>query len=94
MKYLPRVDRSGILRRSGSVLLLEKVALKRAMEIEYASQQHQKRVAVECSNNWVAHSSRSSRVVESAWKEDKKRGLKGESFERIRGQSCRFWGDR
>ena len=35
-KYLPRIDRAGVLRRSGSVLILEKVALRRAMEKEYA----------------------------------------------------------
>ena len=36
MKYLPGVDRAGFLRRMGSVLTLDKVALKRAMERKYA----------------------------------------------------------
>ena len=31
MKYLPRVDRAGVLRRMGSVLTLDKVALRRAI---------------------------------------------------------------
>ena len=36
VKYLPRVGRAGVLRRMGSVLTLDKVALRRAMEKEYA----------------------------------------------------------
>ena len=61
MKYLLSVDRVGVLRRMGSVLTLDKVALRRAMERKYAGQRQQKGAAVECSNNGVAHSSRSSR---------------------------------
>ena len=61
MKYLPRIDRAGVLRGSGSVLILEKVALRRAMEKEYAGQRQRKKAAVECSNGEVVPSSRSSR---------------------------------
>ena len=43
VNYLPRVDRAGILRRSGSVLILEKVALRGAMERKYAGQQQRKK---------------------------------------------------
>ena len=35
VKYLPRVHRAGVLRCMGSVLTLDKVALKRMMEKEY-----------------------------------------------------------
>ena len=38
VKYLPSIDRGGILRRMGSVLMLDKVALRHAMEKEYAGQ--------------------------------------------------------
>ena len=61
MKYLPRVDKAGIFRRRGIVLILEKVALSRAKEREYASQQQGKRAVVEYTNSGVAHSSRFSR---------------------------------
>ena len=73
VKYLPRIDRAGALRRSGSVLILEKVALRRAMEKEYAGQQQRKKVAVECSNSGVAHSSRSSRGENRLERREKER---------------------
>ena len=57
VKYLPRVDRVGVLRRMGSVLTLDKVALRRAMEKEYIGQRQRKGAAIECSNSGVAHSS-------------------------------------
>ena len=38
VKYLTRVDRAGVLRWMGSVLTLDKVALRRAMEREYVGQ--------------------------------------------------------
>ena len=34
MKYLPRVDRAGVLRRMGSVLISDKVALRRMIDKE------------------------------------------------------------
>ena len=61
MKYLPRIDRAGVLRRMGSVLTLDKVALRREMEKEYIWQRQRKVTIVECSNSGFAHSSRSSR---------------------------------
>ena len=61
VNYLPRIDRAGVLRRSSSVLILEKVALRRAMEKEYAGQWQRKKVAVECSHSGIAHSSCFSR---------------------------------
>ena len=42
VKYVPRIDRARILRRMRSVLTLDKVALRRAMEREYAGQRQQK----------------------------------------------------
>ena len=59
-KYLPRVDKVGILRRSGSILILEKVVLRCAMEKEYIGQQQREKAVVKCSNSGVAHSSHSS----------------------------------
>ena len=41
----------------GSVLILDKVALRGVMDRKYASQLEQKGAAVECSNSGVAHSS-------------------------------------
>ena len=73
VKYLPRVDRAGVLRRMGSVLTLDKVALRRAMEREYAGQRQWKGAAVECSNSGVAHSSRSSRGGTRLERRDKER---------------------
>ena len=37
VEYLPRVVRAGVLRWMGSVLTLDKVALRRAMDRKYAS---------------------------------------------------------
>ena len=37
VKYLPRVNRAGVLRRMGSVLTLDKVALRCAMKRKYVS---------------------------------------------------------
>ena len=73
VKYLPRVDRAGVLRWMGSVLTLDKVALRRAMEREYAGQWQRKGAAVECSNSGVAHSSRSSRGGDRMERRDKER---------------------
>ena len=73
MKYLPRVDRAGVLRRMGSVLTLDKVALRRMMEKEYAGQRQRKGAAVECSNSGVAHSSHSSRGGNRLERRDKER---------------------
>ena len=61
MKYLPSVNRARVMRRMSSVLTLDKVALRSAMEKEYAGQRQRKGAAVECNNSGVAHSSRSSR---------------------------------
>ena len=36
VKYLPRVNIVGVLRQMGSTFILDKVALRRAMEKEYA----------------------------------------------------------
>ena len=76
MQYLPRIERARVLRRRGSVLILEKVALRRAMEKEYAGHLQRNKATVEYSNNGVAHSSRSSQV-ETAWEEDKKKEENG-----------------
>ena len=57
----------------GSVLTLDKVALRRMMEKEYAGQQQRKGAAVECSNKGVAHSSRSSRGGNRLERRDKER---------------------
>ena len=72
MKYLPRVDRVGVLRRMGSVLTLDKVALRHAMEKEYADQRQLKGATVECSSG-VAHSSRSSRGGNRLERRDRER---------------------
>ena len=61
------------------VLILEKVALKRAMEREDAGQRQQKRATVECSNSGVAHSSHSSRGGNSLEGRERERS-KRESF--------------
>ena len=73
VKYLPRVDRAGVLKRVGSVLTLDQVALRRAIEREYAGQRQRKGAAVECSNSGVAHSSRSSRGGDHPERRDKER---------------------
>ena len=92
VKYLPRVDRAGVLRRMGSVLTLDKVALRRVMEKEYTSQRQRKGAAVECSNSGVAHSSRSNRGGNRLERRDRERRKK-ESL-RDQRQSRRYWRDR
>ena len=76
MKYLPSIDRAGVLRRMGSILMLDKVALRRAMERQYTGQQQWKGAAVECSNSGVAHSPVPV-AVETAWKEEIKKEANG-----------------
>ena len=73
VKYLPRVDRAGVLRRMGSVLTLDKVTLRHAMEREYVGQQQRKGAAVECSNSGVAHCSHSSHGGNRLERRDKER---------------------
>ena len=58
MKYLHSVDRARVLRRSGSVLTLNMMALRKEMEKRNDSQRPPPKVAAECSNCGVAHSSR------------------------------------
>ena len=60
MKYLLRIDQTGVLRWIGSALILGKVALRHVMEKEYGGQRQRKKAAVECSNSGVAHSSHPS----------------------------------
>ena len=79
MKYLPSIDRARVLRRMGSVLMLDKVALRRAMERQYAGQRQQKGAAIKCSNSGVAHFSRSSRGGNCRERRERERS-KWESF--------------
>ena len=58
MKYLRSVDGARFLRRSGSVLTLKMVALRKEIEKRDTSQQQRPKVTVGCSNYGVAHSSR------------------------------------
>ena len=60
VKYLPRLDRAGIMRRCGSVLTVDMAALRQVKEKLLADQRQQqkKKVAVDCSNNEVTQSSR------------------------------------
>ena len=77
MKYLPTLDRVEVLRRSGFVLILEKVALNRAMDREFIGQREQKKATIEFSSNWAAHSSYSScggNRLESRERERRKTG--------------------
>ena len=64
MKYLPRLDRAGIMRRCGSVLTVDMAALRQVKEKLLADQRQQqkKKVAVDCSNNEVTQSSRPNRA--------------------------------
>ena len=57
----------------GSVLTLDKVALKRVMEKEYTGQRQRKGTSIECSNSGVAHSSRSSCGENCLKRRDKER---------------------
>ena len=59
MKYLPRLDRAGIMRRCGSVLTVDMEALQQVKQKLLADQRQQqkKKVAVDCSNNEVTQSS-------------------------------------
>ena len=63
MKYLPRLDRAGIMRRCGSVLTVDMAAPRQVKEKLLADQRQQqkKRVAVDCSNNEVTQFSRPNR---------------------------------
>ena len=55
VKYLPRLDRVGIMRRCGSVLTVDMAALRQVKEKLLADQRQQqkKKVVVDCSNNEV-----------------------------------------
>ena len=60
VKYLPRVDRAGLMRRCGSVLTVNMVALRQVKERRLADQRQQqkKKAVVDCSNSGVTQSSR------------------------------------
>ena len=64
MKYLPRLDRAGIMRRCGSVLTVDMAALGQVKEKSLADQRQQqkKKVAVDCISNEVTQSSRPHRA--------------------------------
>ena len=64
VKYLPRIDRAGIMRRCGSVLTIDMAALRKVKEKRIADQRQQqrKKAAIDCSNDGVTQSSRSNRV--------------------------------
>ena len=53
MKYLPRIDRAGIMRRCGSVLTIDMAALRTVKEKRIADQRQQqrKKAAVDCSKD-------------------------------------------
>ena len=52
VKYLPRVDRAGLMRRCGSVLTVNMVALRQMKERRLADQRHQqkKKAIADCSD--------------------------------------------
>ena len=64
VKYLPRIDRAGIMRRCGSVLTIDMAALRQVKEKLLADQRQQQKqkFAVDCSNNGVTQSSRTNRA--------------------------------
>ena len=92
MKYLPRVDRAGALRRMGSVLTLDKVALRHARWRKSTFGQRQRKVTiVECSNSGFAHSSRSSCGGKLPGKKRQNERRKQEILRDQRTSSRRFW---
>ena len=89
VKDLPSVDRARILRKNGSVLTLNMVALKKEMEKRDVGQWERPKVAVECSNCGVAHF---SRLQCGGDRESRRQCQKlKRDILRIKGQSHRYW---
>ena len=81
VKYLPRIDRAGIMRRCGSVLTIDMAALRQVKEKLLADQRQQQKqkVAVDCSNNGVTQSSRPNRAG-NRWERRQRERCKRESL--------------
>ena len=64
VKYLPRIDRVGIMRGWGFVLTIDMAAVRKVKEKRIADQRQQqrKKAVVDCSKDGVTQSSRSNRV--------------------------------
>ena len=78
VKYLPRVDRAGLMRRCGSVLTVNMVALRQVKERRLADQRQQqkKKAAVDCSNCGVTQSSRPNRAGNRLERRQRERGIR------------------